>query len=309
MNTNWFKQEYSYIKRYLRIQLGRYFEKPLEKYTRKKLQRLLKENDKIVIIYTIGKVGSSSVYETLKNSESIPYPVFHLHSLSTQQIEEWKQYYKSSQRKSIPYHLIVGSVLSDLLKSYKGKIFLVTLIREPIQREVSSIFQDSFNFTSSSKLKEKGIQETTMNYLEKLVDQLPEEKWFKKEIKEVFDIDVYADTFDPAIGYKTYDRNNVRLLLIRIENLNTSFNSACKELFENNDLNLKLEEANIGDQKFYSEDYKKIRRDIRLDEKQVEQIIQTPFIQKFYPDYISSIKKDWIKSSDADKSLESDDVE
>ena len=104
-------------------------------------------------MFSISKVGSSSIYNSIKKAKSINIPIYHIHSLSQEQIVVQKKYYKNSNRKSLPMHLIQSSVISDALKNYKGKVYIFTLIREPISREISSVFQDSFNFTKQRNIR------------------------------------------------------------------------------------------------------------------------------------------------------------
>ncbi len=146
-------------------------------------------------MYSIGKVGSSTFYNSIKKSKSIKIPIYHIHSLAKEKIAVQKKYYKNSKRKSIPMHLIQSSVISEALKSYSGKLYIFTLIREPISRELSSIFQDSFNFTKQRNLNIDLIEKVITSKIKDLVEELPEYAWFTKELNEVFDIDVFELPF------------------------------------------------------------------------------------------------------------------
>ena len=117
------------------------------------MQNNFNTNDETILVFSIGKVGSSSIYNSIKKAKSINIPIYHIHSLSQEQIVVQKKYYKNSNRKSLPMHLIQSSVISDALKNYKGKVYIFTLIREPISREISSVFQDSFNFTKQRNIR------------------------------------------------------------------------------------------------------------------------------------------------------------
>jgi hypothetical protein len=285
---------YLFLKSKLKILLLRFFELPITIYENFRIKRIFKKNREIVIVYTIGKVASTTVQTSLINSNIIDFPVFHLHSLNKSRICEQKDYYKKSKRKSIPLHLIQSSIISDLLDSYSGKIYVLTLTREPIQREVSSIFQDSFNFTSSQNLLESDIEQVISRNLEKMKVSLPEENWFKEEVLNVFGFDLMNIKFDVNKGYLIEVKSNIHIVLIRMENLNEKFSQAAKELF-GIEMEICLISDNKSEDKFYNADYKIINANIRIEENLLNTILDSKFINQFYPDFKDTIRKKWLK--------------
>ncbi|GAA4826801.1 putative capsular polysaccharide synthesis family protein [Algivirga pacifica] len=283
----------SYYKRKLRIFISKNFEPQILKFEKRRITKLLENKKEIVLIYSIGKVGSSSVYSSIKSSE-VNIPTFHLHSLAPERIEEQKEYYRSGVRNSVPFHLIQSTAMLEALKSYNGKIYLLTPIREPISRELSSIFQDSFNFSNSKDDLKNDLSSTVNDKVKDLVSELPEYEWFERELKQVFNIDIFDVNFDfdPDQGYlyQTYD--NLDFCLVRAENLNQSFRDITKKMFgEHNSIS--LSSANEASDKFYNTSYIEIKKEISLDEEQLEKVVNSSFIQKFYPDFISNIRRKW----------------
>ena len=86
-----------------------------------------------VIILTPGKVGSSSVYRTLKKKFNKNY-IFHIHNLSEQGIKKSIHSHLNSDRKSLPLHLLISKLLYKKLIKFEGELNIITLIREPISR-------------------------------------------------------------------------------------------------------------------------------------------------------------------------------
>ena len=80
-----------------------------------------------IVVLTPGKVGSSSVYKTLKNKLINNY-VFHIHQLSDFGIENSMNTHLNSDRKSLPMHLIVSSLLNQKLKDYNDEVIIITLL-------------------------------------------------------------------------------------------------------------------------------------------------------------------------------------
>ena len=289
-------QTLSYLKSRVKIEITKRFGWQLYGLEKRKLTKLLKNSDKLVLIYTIGKVGSSSVYDSLKASAKVNIPVFHIHALNPERIEEQKQYYKDSKRGSVPFHLIQSTVLSELLPGYTGQIHLITLVREPIQRELSSLFQDSFNFTKSSNLMDSEMKTVVEDKVQKMLQKLPEDEWFVNELKHVFGFDIYKMPFDPDSGYWiTHDKDQkIALAFIRLENLRSCFSEAMTQLFELEG-GLPLVDSNVSDAKFYNEAYKQIKRSISLSGDELNKLLETHFIQKFYADKLDAIRERWIK--------------
>lgn len=290
-------KQFSYLKRRAKIAASKHFERQITAYEKRRLKKVLGKFDNLILIYTIGKVGSASIYKSIKHQvEFVDYPVFHLHSLSPTQILEQKKYYKSSQRKSVPFHLIQAAILSGLLPEYQGEIYIFTLIREPIQREVSSIFQDSFNFTNSQHVGKSGISQVVREKINALIHDLPENKWFERELKAVFGFDVFTADFDPKTGFAILQNGKTKLAFIRLENLEVHYQKICQELFEMS-IDFELLKTNVSGNKFYKEDYEGITNEIALSEEELEKVTGTEFIQKFYPDFIPVIKEKWRKKS------------
>ena len=291
-----FNNRISYIKSLVKIQVTKFFEKELYYLEKRKLKKLLKNKDKLVLIYTIGKVGSSSVYDSLKASSKVNMPVFHIHALNPDRIEAQKQYYRNSKRGAIPFHLIQSTVLSELLPTFAGKVYLISLVREPVQRELSSLFQDSFNFTNSKNPVNSDMEEVVKGKMEELLQRLPEDEWFTNELQHVFGFNVYQMPFDPSKGYwvEQDKENNVDLAFVRLENLRTCFSEAMRELFELND-SLQLLDANVSDTKFYNEAYQETKSTIKLSKAELNALIDSTFIQKFYSDHIETLSKRWLE--------------
>ena len=109
----------------------------------KRLQKNFPKHKPFLYIYTMGKVGSTSIFESLK-SLSNTYNVLHFHRLSIQYLKEREAYIKKNvyNNKSFPRH-----VYTDLLwkpRWIRNKVLdatldklVITAIREPIGRNIS----------------------------------------------------------------------------------------------------------------------------------------------------------------------------
>lgn len=283
----------TYLSRLFKIRVMRYLEGVLLKVERFRIGRILRKSPELILVFTVGKVGSSAVYESFRGADGLNVPVFHVHSLNPQRLKERKAYYLHSKRRSVPFHLVQGEVLGELIPAYGGRIYVVALIRDPIQRELSGVFQDSFNFSDAIDLSGPEFQCAINAEMKKIVSVLPEVEWFDRELKEVFGVDFLGEEFDVEKGFKVLEGGSARVGLARVEGLSGCFSSFCAELFQR-PVRVKLVSANLGAEKFYDEAYKSAKSWVRYSAEELEVILNTPFMKKFYPDMYNIIREKWI---------------
>lgn len=249
-----------------------------------------------VIILTPGKVGSASVYYTLK--KELNNPIFHIHQYSDVGIEKSIQEHLSSNRKSKPLHLIVAKLLKSKMKAYKGDVYIITIIREPISREVSGFFQNTEFFKSEIEDENLVIDE---NKAQKLLSKIFEtdiiqklEDWFEREINENFGIDLFSKEF-PEKGYLISNNGSYKHLFMKMEFLDSVFSKAIQEFFQIENSNLSLSNENIAEDKFYAESYQSIKKKLKLTELQVMEVVSSNFFQKYYKNETEKVINRWMK--------------
>lgn len=249
-----------------------------------------------VIILTPGKVGSSSVYNTLK--KELPNHVFHIHNLSKQGIEKSIKDHINSDRKSKPLHLIISNILRNKLSKYQGKLLIITIIREPISREISSFFQNTEFYKDLLENKQLDIdKEVACDMLcEKFESDICKnlKDWFDLEIYNNFGIDVFSKKFDYRSKYDISHNKRYHLLLLKMEDLNAVFPQAIMNFLNLNEP-LHLKNVNIADKKHYAKTYEFIKRNIKLDTKTINQIVDSTFFQHFYMEDNSNVIDKWTR--------------
>lgn len=92
-----------------------------------------------ILVFQMGKVGSSSVFESLKYL-GLKNPIFHIHYLSPSGIEHVER----SNSGQTPRHILESRYLRNVLeKGHPGQKWkIVSLVREPITRNISAFFQN-----------------------------------------------------------------------------------------------------------------------------------------------------------------------
>lgn len=284
----------TYLKRKIKILVSKYFENLILIFETIKVKNIFNRNKGVILIYSIGKVGSSSIYNTLKNSNNNTYPVFHVHSLNLDRLKEQKEYYRSSKRGSVPFHLIQSTVISQCLNSYTGELFVINLTREPISREMSSIFQDSFNFSNSFSANDENLRKVVRENFEGMLSKIPEDDWYERELKSVFNIDIYDNDFELAKGYYVEKYDSFIFGFIRLENLNDVYSKFIKEILGTSN-NEQLVISNQAEHKFYNQGYKSLINELFVTNEEFDCIARTRFFQKFYGDLEQKIRSKWVK--------------
>jgi hypothetical protein len=256
----------------LRRVLGYYLTGPVRLFWSCKIGLMNFEKKPPVIILTPGKVGSSSVYNTLKEELKGKNNIFHIHMFSRKQIIDSKEYHLKSDKKYLPEHLIIAEILAKKITNYKGILKVITITREPISRKVSGFFQNI-------ELRKQDVEHVGLK-----IDELKA----KELLLDIFNIGVIKK------GYMINHNNNYNHLLLKMENLDEIFPVAIKE-FLNLNQTMQLQNVNIGEQKHYSDSYKIIRNEIKLSTDTIDKIVHSKYFQHFYKDQELNIRQKWQK--------------
>lgn len=148
-----------------------------------------------ILIYQMGKVGSSSIYWPLK--KVYPGAVIHIHNM----------------REDHPAEEV--RILYRYLKESPDKeIKIISLVRDPIARNVSAFFQNFERFVGVRAEEYTGsIQELQKLFIEKYPHHIPHD-WFNNRLKRDFNIDVFESPFLPS-GHKEYSQRNFSALVLK----------------------------------------------------------------------------------------------
>jgi Putative capsular polysaccharide synthesis protein len=260
--------------------------------------------DRCILVHQMGKVGSSTIVQSLEDL-NLRTPVFHTHTLNSQKLNQkitWKieQSRGRLSEKEIfkNGHLKVSKYLIDTLqKESKNRRWkIITLVREPIGRNISAFFQNINiyyeNFIeqySKGLISSKEIEETFFN---KYSHNCPLE-WLDEEIKDIFGIDIYQEIFPLSEGYKIYSKGNeFELMIIRMEDLNRCHKDAFRQFLGIE--NFSLFNKNVASDKVYSEIYNSFLSTLSIPSWYIEQMYSSKYSKHFYSDIeIEQNKTKW----------------
>ena len=116
--------------------------------------------------------------------------------------------------------------------------------------------------------------------------------WFDRELKQVFDFDVYGAAFDPTIGHATYEARDADILLIRLEDLSRRGPAALEDFLGVRDVEILT--ANEGAEKTTRDVYRAVRDRLTLPELTLDSVYGSRYARHFYAvQEIEGLKARW----------------
>lgn len=156
---------------------------------------------KTVLVFQPGKVGSTTVYRSL---EKMQINAIHLHTFSDF-LSEYKRF------------------IQECLNSIK----IITLVREPIGRDISDFIQYfKWDYLMVDRMH---LQKMDSNIEDRLIDSLRNQcnvgdglefDWFHTELESLTGIDVFQYPFDKEMGYVQISKGKYQVLVLTLEKLN-----------------------------------------------------------------------------------------
>ena len=246
-----------------------------------------------IVVYQMGKVGSTSVKESLTSCGV--GSVYQVHRLYPENIEGVRQ--DHLKRKSEPPDESVGMLLYYHVVKKRKKCKFITLVREPIGRNISAFFENFKFFTGMSFSDQVfSIIELTNIFLNNYRHSVPL-TWFDEEMKRSLDIDVYEYEFPKEDGYLYINEHPFELLIIKCEMVDSIKERVISDFLSID--NFSLNRANIAQDKNYSESYQRFKNRINLPTSYIEMMCDSKYMKHFYGySEIESIRSQWRAKGD-----------
>lgn len=257
-----------------------------------------------VIVTTVGKVGSSSIAATLQEALH-GRPVAHVHWLAANNLRADEEYYKSRARayrgrsemaNFMPRYVWHGQHLGAAIESAPPGVIwdVVTLVRDPLRRNVSSFFQNlelMYDFWPEKELRSKNARVIAERLVEMFLNSYVANRspvehdgdpltWFDREIAPVFGCDLYATPFPFSSGYEIYTSKNARILLLRLEDVERVASAALTKFF-GTDIRESVVRNEATD-KAYADIYAWFNKLLVLPHAYVEKIYTSRYCTHFY---------------------------
>jgi len=251
----------------------------------REVRRALSQPDPPILIYQMGKVGSSTVRASLRTA-GLANRTLSVHFLSEAVLRS-REHHQSMGL--YPYHLAVGTALRHRLRHLTADgCRIISLVRDPIAREFSNLFQNPDLLQIREVLGPGPSSHHVPETLELVRSRLENVgtyqyffTWFDTELKATFGIDVLSRVFDKDRGWSTYSRGAVQLVMLRLEDLSQAGGLAISE-FLGLPSPIELVDSNVRTDKNGASAYRWIRDNLHLDRSACESIYRHRTVSHFY---------------------------
>lgn len=245
-----------------------------------------------IIVYQMGRVGSQSMWNSLRSYAKAP--VFHVHKMNPASIA--KVFRDHADRHQLLRKNHAGAMLRKHIVAKQRRAMLVVLIREPISRNISAFFNKLFAGVGYKKNQgEKAnpsIAELRYIFLETHNHAKPL-IWFDVEMKGALGIDVYQYPFPKEKGYLSMEQDAFKMLIIKCELEDTYKERAISEFLGLD--HFKLNRDNTAQDKTYGDLYKKFVETSHLPKDYVDTMCNSKYTKHFYTETeIQQIRSRWL---------------
>jgi len=233
-----------------------------------------------VLIYQMGKVGSSSVYNALKKAD---VDSLHVHFITPQgrrSAARWRR----NENIPLPQHIHTGFLLHKWIKMNPRKIRIITLVRDPVAVHLSGSYMLKHLTGLSSKNLQKSIQSMHQSLSGRSGYIF---HWFENEINALLGINILEEPFDRNEGYSLINRKNISILVLKLENLDDLFSNVLRTF---------VGKAVQPAQSRVEQDakYEEIKSQIHFPETELDRIYGHPWMKHFYSENeIQRFKNKW----------------
>ena len=223
----------------------------------------------LVVVYTVGKVASSTI------SESIIAAGLQCYDVHVLEHSRLLNAMKTHARNNVfpPPHIAQSLLIRRDFFSKYSNVKLISLVRDCPSRNVSCVFQ---NLPKDADISVGEISEQLL-----AMHFNPFSPWFRNELLQVTGIDVMATTFDRDARWQRYSQGRFELLLMRTD---LADDEKSRQLESFLGLKVPLLRSNVGAQKWYSDLYDRFNSSGQLTEKWLNSAIDNKFMKHFYRD-------------------------
>jgi len=271
-----------------------------------------RKNEEQILVYQMGKVGSQACVSSLKNAfiaNDKNCSVYHIHFLNKKHLR-WVENFLIENKENAIEHFLNGVYFSDQIDKLgdRKKWKIVTLVRDPIARNISKFFEvldTQLNYSFLKKIKSIGLKKVNQELIELFfINKFYESEdwesehcsmpysWFETELKHVFHIDIFSSCFPKSKGYKIYNNTRAEVLLLKLEKIRECNSLAFKDFLDIN--NFKMLVRNTTSETKYGDSYQRFINSISIPRDYLDEYYSSYQVRHFYTDdEIENFKRKW----------------
>lgn len=244
-----------------------------------------------IMIYQIGKTGGKTLRASIMGHG---LGCNHVHTLNPKSIYRTID---SSMTKQGASDIMYYRRVDAYIRENKGKIRFkfISTVREPIGRGISALFQSLERFLpGTEKMPLNQAKSRVLNHLRMSSPSVPD--WFERELIAVTGFDVFSHPFDKEKGYSIYKNDYADFLILRLESLDECAKEAFEDFLGIKDFT--IIKANTSTVKWYSQLYKEVKKEYRLDINELVNLYSSRYVRHFYSaSEVGEFVRKWHKSS------------
>jgi len=248
-------------------------------------------NGRTIIIYQMAKVGSSTIYKALKH---VDIANTHLHYMGKNRLIKRKK----SRKMVTPILKFAELIRIGCFKTrHKKPKKIISLVRDPIARNVSLMFNLLHILIYEYRLDNKHVKEEFQVMLENIllnyVNTEESYKWFSTELKKSTGVDIFEFPFDKERGYCRIEKNGFDILILRLDKM-SELSNVIEEFVGVPSLVFKDE--NKGEDMWYSDIYQDFRNKFIPSSDYIDCCYNNKHMDYFYTtNEVKALKDKWEK--------------
>lgn len=222
-----------------------------------------------VLIYQMGKVGSSSVREML---ERAGVRNIHVHLISrSARIREAA--FRRKMEDGVPPHIYKGGIVDWWLHNTAKQVRVITLVRDPVASHISG----EFELAHVTGFPAGNVQRSVDRLVRDLEGGALDEPfgWFESEFSPTVELDFFAHPFDREAGWTRITTPRFDILALTLERLDALSTTVLSE-FVGTDLQPQVARQRTDDV------YGEVKRRVKLSAATLDRIYEHRRVQHFY---------------------------
>jgi hypothetical protein len=258
-----------------------------------------------ILIYQMGKVGSSSIRNSLFRCQDpctqlvlMSHEFFPIRNRDLRRIDiepeyrddvireiehDQRVFQQFGLRKRMGWRFREKFYTERIYKAYvkpKHELRVITLVREPIANNVSMFFQLIDHYIGTT-IEQSGhdIESIIQIFLDQYMHTRPL-TWFGAEEKTTLGIDVFKYPFPIAQGYNIVSNDNVSMLVLKVELDDQTKSRAIAEFLGLD--NFEIVRSNVTSDKSHAKQYAEFKQRIRVPARLLDEMYESKYARFFY---------------------------
>ncbi|MEM9764157.1 MAG: putative capsular polysaccharide synthesis family protein [Pseudomonadota bacterium] len=244
-----------------------------------------------ILIFTMPKTGSTSLERALAASGGwVPK----IHALGAYSNYLRGKY--ASRGVPTPTHLRLEAAIGRRLERLRGKLRIISLVRDPVRRDISGLFQAPGLLGIHNRDVQGFAAEVNTRIADGTLGQVAL-NWFPRSFEPATGYDMLEQPFDRAAGWQRYEIGQNSVLILKSERLD-DLSDVVSE-FTGHSISLKHE--NTRRETREAGVYADVLSGVQIPEALLDRIYQSEFVRHFYTAAeIQDMRQRWVTRRGAD---------